>query len=303
MTRSLHWLAHPLVAGLVAMLIVIFAAAAAATHFTLHGSAVSGEVENVSVTKRIAVAPPAPELKLNVRQSQSTTPGSALAPMIARTAKVSLYVANVDKTAELLSRVARSNAGDVFSSDIANGDGSASQASGSMEIRIPAQRFDATMTGVERAGSVRERSTNAEDLTGQVTDSDARLRNLRRTEEDIRRIMDRSGSVSQVMSAEMQLSQVREQIETLESQLKDMRSRVAYATIDVDLEAETTTTPVTPTAASQLASAWHAAIASLGALTIGLVALALWIIVFVPYALAAVLVVWLIARKLRPALH
>jgi Flp pilus assembly protein TadB len=126
---------------------------------------------------------------------------------------------------------------------------------------------------------------------------------LRSTEADIRRIMERSGSVSQVMDAELQLSQVREQIETLESQLKDMRTRVAYATIDIDLQAETSTAPVTPTAASQLASAWHTALASLAAFTVGILGFILWIVVFVPYLLAATLLVWLLARKLRPAVR
>jgi hypothetical protein len=291
MIGSVRWVVSPLFYGIVAAVIVVAGGALAASRLTAHNAAYSAAtVEKVSVTKDIyAAGTPAP----------APQSGPALAPLIARTAKVSLYVGNVDKVASLLGRVARGNGGDVFSSDIANGDGATTQPTGSMELRVPAQRFDATMNAVMRAGTVRERSTSAEDLTGNITDSDARLRNLRNTEADILHIMDRSGSVSQVMSAEMQLSQVREQIETLESQLKDMRTRVAYATIDIDLEAETTTAPVTPTAASQLASAWRSAVASLGAFTIGIVALVMWIIVFVPYAVAAAVLVWLLVRKLR----
>lgn len=109
----------------------------------------------------------------------------------------------------------------------------------------------------------------AQDLTRDITDSDARLRNLRQTEADIRHIMDRSGSVSQIMDAENQLSQVREQIETLESDLKSTRGRVAYATIDIDLQAEASTAPVQPTFASQLVSTRHGATAALAQVTIG----------------------------------
>ncbi len=89
-------------------------------------------------------------------------------------------------------------------------------------------------------------------MTGDITDSDARLRNLRQTEADIRRIMDRSGNISQIMDAENQLSRVREEIETLESDIKWMRGRVAYANIFVNLAAEATNPAVQPTAASQL---------------------------------------------------
>jgi hypothetical protein len=308
MIRSARWFASPLLYGLLAAVIVLGGVAFVASHFTVHTAGYSaGEVEKASVTSDTYAAPaPAPQgmPKLHVSRSvnQAASP-AGLVPLIARTAKVSLYVGNVEKVAALLTRIAQRNEGDIFSSDISNGDGSTTQPSGSMELRVPAPRFDAAMNAVARAGTVRERSTTAEDLTGDITDSDARLRNLRNTEADIRRIMDRSGSVSQVMDAEMQLSQVREQIETLESQLKDMRTRVAYATIDVDLQAETTSAPVTPTPASQLASAWHSAIASLGALTVGIIGTVLWVVVFIPYLLAAALILWLLARKLRPALH
>ncbi len=305
--------ANPLVYAVAAMVIVLFAGSLAASHLTVRNpNAVSSMVEKVAITEDRYAPAPQPMLKLNVPRSESaasqgtmtgTPSNAALAPLIARTAKVSLYVGNVDKAAALLANIARGNDGDVFSSDISNGDGSTTQPNGTMQVRVPAQRFDATMSAIARAGTVRERSTGAEDLTGDITDSDARLRNLRSTEADIRRIMARSGSVSQVMDAEMQLSQVREQIETLESDLKGMRTRVAYATIDVDLQAETTSAPVTPTAASEVASTWHSALAALGAFTFGIIALVLWIAVFVPYLAAVALILWLLARKLRPVLR
>lgn len=292
MIASARWIASPLLYGALAAIIVLIGGALASSRLTVRTEQTSvGQVERVSVTKRIVVAPP----------QQRVVSTSSLAPLIARTAKVSLYVANVDNGAASLTRIAQSNGGDVFSSDIANGDGATAQPNGTMELRVPARRFDGVMDAIARSGTVREQSTSAQDLTADITDSGARLRNLRSTEADIRRIMERSGSVAQVMDAEMQLSQVREQIETLESELKDMRTRVAYATIDVDLQAEINSAPVVPNPASQLASAWHAAVASLGAITVGIVAFILWIVVFVPYLLAAALVVWLLARKRRRA--
>lgn len=305
--RSVQLLTNPLFAGLLATAIVLTAVAFVASHVqrALYDIPLGVSVERVAVTKRAVVAsPPASFAKLHLNvaanQSQSVAASTGLSePQIARTAKISLYVSSVDKAVANVGRVARANAGDVFSSDISNGDAAAAQPSGDMEIRIPADRFDSAMNALMQAGTVRERSTNAQDLTGSITDSDARLRNLRRTEADIRVIMDRSGSVAQVMDAENQLSSVREQIETLESELKDMRSRVAYATIDVDLQAEAKTAPVTPSASSQLVSAWHDAVASLGALTVTLLAVLLWLIVFIPYFAAIAAIAWVISIQMR----
>lgn len=305
--RSAQILTNPLVAGALAAVIVLVAGVLAASRLSrnqMYDVPLGHSVEQVSVMKHVPIGTPqAPALKLNVVAHNRAQPAaqspSLSAPQIARTAKISLYVSNVDKAAAVVARAAKQNAGDIFSSDISNGDDSSAQPSGSMEIRVPADRFDSAMTAIMQTGTVRERSTGAEDLTGDITDTDARLRNLRRTEADIRSIMDRSGSVSQIMDAENQLSQVREQIETLESELKDMRGRVAYATIDIDLQAEAKTAPVTPTVSSQIVSAWHDAIASLGAVTVSLIAMLLWFVVFIPYLLAIAALGWFIYVQAR----
>lgn len=221
------------------------------------------------------------------------------APQIARRGKVSLFVGGVDAAVTSLSRLARRESGDVFSLQVDNAGSSSAKATAEMEIRVPANRFDATMGAIGQVGKVRERSVSAEDLTTNITDSAARLRNLRRTEADIRKIMDRSGSVGQVLDAENQLSQVREQIETLQSDLKSMEGRVAYSTITASIEAESSPAPVEPTALSQLVTAWHAAVHALSQTTVGLIAALLWLLVFVPYFLAASLVAWIVYAQSR----
>lgn len=240
----------------------------------------SSDVERVSVTKRIIVAPQAFG---NAAQQPAAAPAPAPtgSPLqIARTGKVSLYVGNLDSAIRSVTGLAQRQGGDVLSMDAGNDDGSVPSAQ--MQIRIPADRFDYAMNGAGAIGKVRERSIAAEDLTSNITDSAARLRNLRRTEEDIRAIMDRSGSVAQVLSAEEQLSQVREQIETLESELRDMRGRVSYATIDVSMELEAPPVPAEPGAASQIQQAWTNALHALVETGISLAALVVWLVVFLP---------------------
>ncbi len=51
-------------------------------------------------------------------------PAPAQTPQIARTGTLSLYVQNVDRAISDLSRAARTNGGDVFSSNVENGDSS-----------------------------------------------------------------------------------------------------------------------------------------------------------------------------------
>ncbi len=230
--------------------------------------------------------------------SAAPAPASPNVPQIARVGKLSLYVGNVDSAVSALSRLAKRNAGDVFSLDLSHQDGD-SGASAQMSLRIPESRFDQAMDSVAAIGKVRERSVSAEDLTSDITDSGARLRNLRQTESDIRAIMDRSGSVSQVMDAENQLSEVREQIETLESELASMKNRVVYATIELDVQTELAPAAVEPTWRAQLANAWARAVHSVSQFTIALMAFGLWLLLFAPYLLLAAAFAWLIYGQLR----
>jgi Domain of unknown function (DUF4349) len=298
------------VAAVLAACIVLALAALGGSKLQQSGSSsASSQVESVSLAKRSGIAadlygaPQGQAMPAPAARAQAND--SLAAPQIARTGKVSLFVGSVDNAVASLTAIAHRQSGDVFSLQVDNAS-AAANASGEMDIRVPAQRFDETMSAIGQTGKIRERSVSAQDLTGNITDSSARLRNLRRTEADIRKIMDRSGTVGQVLDAENQLSQVREQIETLESDLKTMHAQVVYSTISVTLEAEAANAPVEPKAASQLATAWNAALHALSQTTVALIAFLLWLVVFAPYiALVAVagLVIYAQLRKRRGVLQ
>lgn len=224
-------------------------------------------------------------------------PGRLNAPQIARTGTVSLFAGSVGNAVGAVTRLAHMQRGEVFSLEVDDED--ATNASAQMEIRVPADRFERTMAAIGGVGKVRQRSVTGQDLTSDITDSSARLRNLRRTEADIRKIMDRSGSVGQVLDAETQLSEVREQIETLESDIASMRNQVAYSSINVSIQAEASSAAVEPTAASQIATAWHAAVHALSQTTLGLLGALLWLAVFLPYVLLAGVIAWIIYGRVR----
>lgn len=217
---------------------------------------------------------------------------------IARVGSVSLFVSNVDKAIAAVSAIARSQTGDVLSLDDTAKNEQGGAPSADMELRVPDSRFETTMHDLARVGTPRARSISAEDLTTQIVDSTARLRNLRRTETDIAKIMDRSGSVGQILEAESQLSSVREQIETLDAELKDMRDRVSYSTISVSLAADVAAVPAESSASAQLVSEWHAALHAVSQFTIGLISVAVWAAAFVPYLMLVALCWWLVKRRL-----
>lgn len=235
-----------------------------------------------------------------VRNASSGSHASLATPLIARTAAIGMLAGNVDQVIEQVDRLARASNGVVFSLETQNDNAPDSNASADMSIRVPASRFDETIAALARFGSVTSRSVKAEDLTGDITDSGARLTNLRRTEADIRAIMDRSGSVSDIMDAENKLSDIREQIETIESDLKSMNGRVAYSSIDVHLAAETQNKPADPSIANQLGNAFGSASHALVQSVVSIATKAIWLLVFyAPYPLLVAAIAWFVRLRLR----
>jgi len=294
---------------------IVFALGVAGSMLLLprHTEALSQSVERVSLTKSVQLAAPQPKLKMaparmansaGVAQSASTqnsSGGDAQTPQIARTAAISLYVKDIDKAVAAINSLTRKKRGDVLSLDDQRAADASSHANANMQVRVPDARFSDMLSVLAQTGIVRSQSIAAEDLSSQIVDSAARLRNLRRTEGDILKIMDRSGSVGQVLEAENQLTQVREQIETTDAQVKSMQYRVHYSTIDVSLEAEVASVPSAPAGIAQLSTAWVAAIHALVQFTLGILASLIWIVAFTPYVLA-VAVIGLVVRRflLRP---
>lgn len=120
--------------------------------------------------------------------------------------------------------------------------------------------------------------------TDKLVDTGARLRNLRREETDLGRIMDRGGEVSDILEVEHQLANVRETIETLDAGGASMEHRVIDAT-------------VAPTAVAQLADAWRAALANLQSFSIALAARFFIAIAFAPYLLVLALIALAVRRS------
>lgn len=164
----------------------------------------------------------------------SSPPGSS----IARTARLRLVVADVEAARRAAERILADAGGwfrqvDVF--DVAP-----EQQGVRAALMVPASRLDVAMTALKALGRVTDESRNAEDVTDQVVDVEARLSNARNTEN---RLVDllrrRTGNLADVLAAEREITRVREEIERFDAQRKSLERRVVYATVLLELSEET----------------------------------------------------------------
>jgi hypothetical protein len=108
-----------------------------------------------------------------------------------------------------------------------------------MIVRLPNSSLEAFVAEVKaQALKVDTEKLDAKDVTAEWVDTDARLRNARREEEQYLAIMKRATSVKDTLEVSNKLSGVRERIEQMEGEQKLLEHQVAMSTVTLTLEPE-----------------------------------------------------------------
>jgi len=236
--------------------------------------------------------PPPPSAQRAAGGSQTAAVSKKVAetpatrPQLIKKAELSIVVKSIDATTKSVTNIVEKQQGDILGFQNQKPPDSSVRQTASVEIRVPQERLETTLEALAKLGTVENRALTAEDVTEQLVDSEARLRNLRKSEEMVLKIMERSGSVGDVLKASQELSNIRESIERIDAQLKSLRNQVAYSTISLTLEAAVSAqqTPE-PSLGLRVQETWGKATHSVGELTLGLFGLGIWLLAYSPYFL------------------
>ena len=210
----------------------------------------------------------------------------ATAPQLIKKAELSVVVKSIDSSTKSVTEIVKKQQGDILAFQNQKPPDSSVRQTATVQIRVPQQKLETTLDALAKLGSVENRGLTAEDVSDQLVDSEARLRNLRKSEEVVLKIMERSGSVGDVLKASQQLSTIRESIERIDAQLKSLRNQVAYSTISLTLEAAVSAQQEPqPSLGLRVQETWGQATHSVSELTLGLFALSIWLLAYSPYFL------------------
>jgi len=113
-----------------------------------------------------------------------------------------------------------------------SGDGEFDQAT--ITFRVPASKWDDALTALRGiATKVLGEDTSTEDVTTQVVDLAARIKNLQATEQALQSIMDRATAIKDVLAVQAELTTVRGQIEQLTAEKTTLVGQATYSTLAV----------------------------------------------------------------------
>lgn len=121
----------------------------------------------------------------------------------------------------------------------------------SITARIPSGQLNQFVSVVEESGNVTYKSESTEDVTLRYSDLESRKKSLTIEQERIWELLEKADTLEAVITLEERLSEIRYELESMESQLRLYDNQVDYSTIYININEVTDFTPVAPETTGQ----------------------------------------------------
>ena len=161
----------------------------------------------------------------------------APAPMILRTAQITVVTPNLDKARSEMDKIVQRYGGYIGQLTTDSPADAAHKLTAT--LRVPGNQLDAALADLKKLGRIESESQSGQDVTAQYVDLEARLSNSRKSEQRLLELLQqRTGKLSDVLEVENELSRVREEIERMEGERRLLSKQVQFATVNATVTEE-----------------------------------------------------------------
>jgi hypothetical protein len=161
-------------------------------------------------------------------------PQDAALPLIVRTGQASIEVDSLETSMANLRRLVLRVGGFVADASVQSGRNQLRSAT--LQLKVPAARFDDLTEGLSPLGKVQFVNVAAQDVSEEFVDLTARVANGRRLEDRLVELLrTRTGKLQDVLQVERELAREREEIERMEGRLRFLKTRAQLSTLSVNL--------------------------------------------------------------------
>ena len=115
---------------------------------------------------------------------------------------------------------------------------------GDFVIRIPVNKLDKFVTEFAEISNITDKDTSQKDVTLSYVDLESHKAALEAEEKSLLNLLENAASIEDIIALQNRLTDVRYQIESMESQLRTMDNLIEYATIDLYISEVETYTPI-----------------------------------------------------------
>ena len=159
--------------------------------------------------------------------------------MSVETEEFDALLANVEKRIEALG-------GYIETSNVYNGSAYNSYSNlrdANITARIPAEKLDEFLSLVAESSNVISKNENVTDVTLQYVDMQSHKEALQTEQQRLLELLEQAETIDDIITLESRLSDVRYQIESMESQLRTFDNQVSYSTVYLYIDEVKTYTP------------------------------------------------------------
>lgn len=115
-----------------------------------------------------------------------------------------------------------------------------------LTARIPSAKLDSFVDFVSTDGNVTNKSESTQDVTLQYSDIESKKKSLTIEQDRIWALLEKADTLESVIALEQRLSEIRYELESMESQLRLYDNQVDYSTVTLSIHEVTVFTPTAP---------------------------------------------------------
>lgn len=182
-----------------------------------------------------------------------------------------------------------SQLGGYVESSETNGSASDGNRYACLKLRIPADKMDQMLSLLDSDSNITYQSSSSENITLRYIDMESHLKALRIEQETLLQLLEKADKLKDVIALQSQLTQIRYEIESYESQLRSYDNLIDYSTLYLNITEVERTTNIASAKTSFFEEATNRLSDNIYALGQGIRSLAIWIIGSLP-VLAVVII-------------
>ena len=168
------------------------------------------------------------------RDQTWTTTVDPASRLILRNGQASIEVDSLESSMAEVRRIAQKVGGFVADASVQSGRNQIPSAT--LELKVPALRFDELTEALAPIGRLQFVNVGAQDVSEEFVDLTARVANGHRLEDRLVELLrTRTGKLQDVLSVERELARVREEIERMEGRLRFLKASAQLSTLSVNL--------------------------------------------------------------------
>lgn len=192
------------------------------------------DVSDKSTINNKSIEPSMEQVTRKVSSSDEKIPDVKEQRMIIKTGSLSIEVEKFDESEIKITGIVKG-----FNGFIANSKSSSNSSgnkSGTITVKVPADKFDALVFEVGKVGKVMNQNIQANDVTEEYVDLEARLKTQKELEQRLVKLLNEKASkLAEIIEVEEKLASVRQKIESIEGKMKLLKSQSDFSTLSISV--------------------------------------------------------------------